>query len=99
MYDDGSDNDAHDQEWDGTSFCECKPCGKQGTVADFRVKESPAGKLPLHFSELTERLSNALDSLDGEDYARVFNMICGGRKIRYVGDDVWEETGEDDSVY
>ena len=36
VYDDGTDADYGNTEWDDASCCECRKCGFCGTVADFR---------------------------------------------------------------
>lgn len=41
-------------------------------------------------------ISSAIDELDGDDIAELHNTICS-RKIRYVADNFFEYTGEDDS--
>ena len=41
-------------------------------------------------------ISSAIDEFDGDDIAELHNKICS-RKIRYVADNFFEYTGEDDS--
>ena len=46
---------------------------------------------------ILSNIGSALDSIDeGEIIARIHNGLCG-RKVRYIGDSMWEYTGEDDN--
>lgn len=51
----------------------------------------------LDINKVLANISNAMESLEGEEVARIHNDLCA-KKIRYLGDDdsAWEYTGEDD---
>lgn len=38
VFDDGTDRDESDCEWDGKSRCSCEDCGHEGTVDDFTIE-------------------------------------------------------------
>ena len=50
----------------------------------------------VSFSDLVSNIMEAMESLSGEEVAKVHNEICS-RKIRYVEDSQWEYTEEDDN--
>lgn len=43
-----------------------------------------------------QNICDALDELDGEEVACIHNSLCS-RKIKYLSDNFWEYTGEDDN--
>jgi hypothetical protein len=49
----------------------------------------------LNIAEVIVNIAEAVESLTGEEVARIHNDICK-RKIRYIEDNVWEYTGETD---
>lgn len=49
----------------------------------------------IAIDKVLENISKAMESLDGEEITKIHNDVCS-KKIRYLGDSVWEYTGEDD---
>jgi len=47
------------------------------------------------FDEVVKRVSDTMDSLDGEEISEFHNTVHH-EKIKYIGDNTWELTGEDD---
>jgi len=51
----------------------------------------------LMFNDVIKNLKETLDELEGEVIADIYNHVCC-KKIHYIGDSIWEHTGEDDLV-
>jgi hypothetical protein len=50
----------------------------------------------LTFNDVADDIREVLSEMDGEAIAEAYNEICA-KKIRYVEDSIWEETGENDN--
>ena len=49
----------------------------------------------INIAEVIVNIKEAIESLDGEEVAKLHNDICN-RKIIYVGGGMWKYTGETD---
>jgi DNA-binding protein Fis len=43
----------------------------------------------IDFFKVMEDIRDAMESLDGEEVANVYNLICDN-KIKYIEDSIWE---------
>lgn len=51
----------------------------------------------LTVDRVIARVAEVMDNLDADDITDIHNQIVG-KKISYVGNDTWKETGEDDCI-